>query len=114
MSVPLVDMVDERVLNLTGVPLQPSKQAYNTDGVKPKKAKKKKKQKNPQWTKSRVQLDRTGGGFHKGQMRYGLIFNPLSFDRSFSIDSDLVVFAGFVWSQFLSDFKTEYTVAKVL
>ena len=27
-------------------------------------------------------------------------FKPLSFDRSFSIDSDQVVFVGFVWSQF--------------
>ena len=29
-------------------------------------------------------------------------------------DSDYARFAGFVWSQFLSDFENKYTVAKAL
>ena len=41
-------------------------------------------------------------------------FNPLSFYQSFSIDSDKVVFCGLCLKSIFSDFKTEYTVAKVL
>ena len=39
---------------------------------------------------------------------------PLRCDRLISNDSDLVVFADFVWSQILSNFKTNYTNARVL
>ena len=43
-----------------------------------------------------------------------LIINPFRCDRLKSNDSDLVIFAGFIWSQSLSDFNNKYTVVKVL